>query len=161
MRERFDDEPPEAVEAVGPRRAGVDRRRNAARDAVLIEVEAPVRNAGKPMGVQIDQPGRDNLTGHRNGPLGFGRIDVPGDRRNPAAGERHVGRRVEGLRWVDDPSSLEKELVLSSLGLTKCARAGHQDRHRDDAYHLSSVHALTSFDSSFPAEDYQTSGGLD
>ena len=99
-------------------------RRDAAREAVLIEVEAPVRNAGKPMGVQIDQPGRDDLTGHRNGPLGFGRIDVPGDRRNPAAGDRHVGKRVEGLRWVDDPSSLEKELVLFVLGSDQ-TRAGH------------------------------------
>ena len=107
------------------------------------------------MGVQIDQPGGDDLTGHRNGPLGFGRIDVTGDRRNPAAGEGHVGRRVEGLRWVDDPSSLEKELILSSLGLSKRARAGHQHRqrtHAEGAYHLSSVHALASFDGSI-AED--------
>ena len=108
------------------------------------------------MGVQIDQPGRHNLTGHRNGPLGFGRIDVLGDRRNPAAGNRHIGKRVEGLRWVDDPSSLEKELILSCLSLSKRARAGHQHRHRptEGAYHLSSVHVLAPFDGSFPAEDY-------
>jgi hypothetical protein len=48
------------------------------------------------------------------------------------------------LRWVDDPSSLEKELVLSCLGLSNCAGAPHQNWHRThgkDAYHLSSVHA--------------------
>src|SRR5688572_10841443 len=103
------------------------------------------------MGVQVDQPGGDNLTGHRNGPLGLGRIDVTGDRRNPAACEGHVGRRIEGLGRVDDPSSLEKELILSSLGLTKRARAGHQHRYRthaEGAYHLSSVHALASLSGS-------------
>src|SRR5687767_6562040 len=104
-----------------------------------------MRNAGKAMGVQIDQPGRHNLTGYGNGPLGFGCIDVPGDRRYPAAGNRHIGRRVEGLRWVDDPSSLKKEVVFSCLSLSECARPGHQDRHRDDAYHLASVHALAFF----------------
>ena len=80
-----------------------------------------MRDAGKPMGVQIDQPWRHNLTGHWNRPLGFGRIDVAGDRRNPASRNRHVREGIEGLRWVDDPSSLEKELYFRA-GVCASAR---------------------------------------
>ena len=62
---------------------------------VLIEVYAPVRNAGEPVRVQVDQPRRDELASHWNGAVGIARIDVRRDRRNSSTRERDVGDRVE------------------------------------------------------------------
>jgi len=62
------------------------------------------------VGVDVDQARGDDLAARIDGLGGVGR-DVGLDRRDPAAGDRHVAHRVKPDGRINDAASLDDEIV--------------------------------------------------
>ena len=82
-----------ALEVAGPGAAGVDRRRDAARSAELLGVDAERGAAPVDMGVQVDEARRHDVAGDVAHISALTRQPVA-ERRHPAIAEGDVGDPV-------------------------------------------------------------------
>ena len=100
----------EAREIAGAGAAGVDRRGDAGGAAKFFRVDAERRAAPIDVGVEIDQPRRDDVAGHV-AHIGAGvRLQIVADLRDLAGGEGDVRHRVELLGRVDHPSAAQDQI---------------------------------------------------
>ena len=119
-RTRFDDVAAKARKISRPGTAGVDAGGHPAGPAELFGVDAERRAAPVHMGVQVDQPRRDDATGnvqHLGCRTGGQMRPDPGDL---AAREGDVRDGIEALRRIDDPSALEDKIDGHWVPATGC-----------------------------------------
>jgi hypothetical protein len=103
----------EAGEVAGAGAAGIDQSGGAAasRDGGGVD---PDRGAAPiDMGVQVDQPGRDEQTADIAG-VGRGFVDALADGDDLPAGESDVAAGVDSLRGIDEVAAAQDEIKHGS-----------------------------------------------
>ena len=92
----------------GPGRAGIDHRGDAALLRIGIRIDAERRTAPIDMRMQIDQARHDEQPGHVA--LRLRSAEPLPDRRDLAAGEGHVGLRLDALGRVEHDPVAQDEI---------------------------------------------------
>src|SRR6185503_17133490 len=105
--------------------AGIDDGRDAGVHAGEVGIHAGAIDALEDVGVQVDEPGGDDLAADLQHPRGLVGRDARRHPRDRTVLHRHVEHAVESARRVHDPSALEHQIVHA--GLRSDARTGALD----------------------------------
>src|SRR5262245_2835633 len=106
----------ETRKVTGASASGVNRRGDPRFTAELFRVDTERRAAPIDMGVKVDKPWRDDVTGHI--PYSGAGIELQSrrDPRHLAGRKAYIDHLVELLRGVDDTSSAENKVICHSCG---------------------------------------------
>src|SRR5262247_787891 len=108
----------ETRKVTGASASGVNRRGDPRFTAELFRVDTERRAAPIDMGVKVDKPWRDDVTGQ----IPYSSADIglqsQPDPRHLASRKAYIDHLVELLRGVDDASSAENKVICHSCGPT-------------------------------------------